>query len=341
MKNTTLILLIGCAIPLKGLSNNSDSASFYFQKGIAEKEAKRFLPASSAFDKAVTFDPNMVSAYLENAQVSMEMRRIHQAMELFKKVHQLDPQNTMAISALMELNYNYRNYREAIRFAELCKGCEKSDKIIGMSLYQLEEYPAAEKKLQEASRKYEQDAEIFYTLGKNYLDMEEYAKAIPYYEKAVIIDPTKGRWMYELGLICYNQSKYQEAVAAFDKAAVAGYTQSNDFKENLGFAAIYAGYDERGEALLLELQSKKPGNTEITRSLAEIYYQQRKYDKSLKMCQLLMEKNPDDSKALYQAGLNFIKKGEKDRGQQMCDKAIEEDPSLASLRKKKEMLGGL
>ena len=54
-----------------------------------------------------------------------------------------------------------------------------------------------------------------------------------------------------------------------------------------------------------------------------------------------MEKNPDDSKALYQAGLNFIKKGEKDRGQQMCDKAIEKDPSLASLRKKKEMLGGL
>jgi hypothetical protein len=42
---------------------------------------------------------------------------------------------------------------------------------------------------------------------------------------------------------------------------------------------------------------------------------------------------------LYQAGLNFIKKGDKYRGQQLCDKAIEMDPSLANLRQKKEMFG--
>jgi hypothetical protein len=38
-------------------------------------------------------------------------------------------------------------------------------------------------------------------------------------------------------------------------------------------------------------------------------------------------------------GMSFQKKGEKDRGQQMCDKAIEIDPSLASLRRKKEIPG--
>lgn len=43
-----------------------------------------------------------------------------------------------------------------------------------------------------------------------------------------------------------------------------------------------------------------------------------------------MDKN--DGKALYQAGQCFIKKGEKDRGQAMCDKAIELDPSLNNLK---------
>ena len=35
----------------------------------------------------------------------------------------------------------------------------------------------------------------------------------------------------------------------------------------------------------------------------------------------------------------FQKKGEKDRGQKMCDKAISMDPSLENLRRKKEIVG--
>ena len=75
--------------------------------------------------------------------------------------------------------------------------------------------------------------------------------------------------------------------------------------------------------------------------MAEIFYKQKQYDKSLEYCQRLMEKDPKDAKALYQAGLVFQKRGKKDRGQQMCDAAIEMDPALASLRHKKEMPGGM
>jgi tetratricopeptide (TPR) repeat protein len=83
----------------------------------------------------------------------------------------------------------------------------------------------------------------------------------------------------------------------------------------------------------------KPNNKTLIRDMAEIFYGQKQYDKSLLYCQMLMELDPNDGKALYQAGLNFQKKGQKDRGQQMCDKAIEMDPSLNSLRTKKEMVG--
>jgi hypothetical protein len=37
----------------------------------------------------------------------------------------------------------------------------------------------------------------------------------------------------------------------------------------------------------------------------------------------------------------YHKKGEKSKGQHLCDKAIEMDPSLASLKQKKSMPGGL
>ncbi|MBS1761969.1 MAG: hypothetical protein JSR00_03780, partial [Bacteroidetes bacterium] len=50
-----------------------------------------------------------------------------------------------------------------------------------------------------------------------------------------------------------------------------------------------------------------------------------------------LEADSSNARALYQAGLNFQKKGQKDKGQNMCDKAIEMDPSLERLRTKKEL----
>ncbi len=335
MKNLPLILLL--CVSAFASAQATDSAAHYLRLGKQEMDAKRYLIASRNFEKSLTFSPENIEAIMHNGYAYLEMRKLHPAMESFKKVNSLQPSNAEAIEQLTNLYFNFRQYDKAIEMARKCRQCGNANRIIGLSQYQLENFPEAEKELKKALDANGDDAEVAYTLGRNYLDMEEYNKAIPYYEKAVLIDPTKSLWMYELGLIYYNQAQYKPAVIMFDKAAAAGYVQSNDFKENFGFAALYAGDTERGETLLLEVIRKKPGNTEILMGLAEILYQQKKFDKSLEYCQQMLEKNPNNGKALYQAGLNFQKKGEKDRGQQMCDKAIEMDPSLASLRKKKEM----
>ena len=76
------------------------------------------------------------------------------------------------------------------------------------------------------------------------------------------------------------------------------------------------------------------------RDLAQILYEQKQYNRSLDYCQRLLEMDAKDGKALYQAGLDFQKMGQKDKGQGMCDKAIEMDPSLAGKRTKKMDMGG-
>lgn len=300
--------------------------------------AKRYLVASRNFEKALSFEPNNTEALLNGSYTYLEMRKLNMALEGFKKVYVLQPNNAEAIEQLTNLYYNFRQYEKAIEMAKKCNTCENASRIIGMSHYRLENFPEAEAQLKAALAENGDDAEVAYTLGRNFLDMSEYKKAIPYYEKAILIDPSKSLWMYELGLIYYNEYDYKSAVTMFDKAASAGYVQSNDFKENFGYAAMYAGQIDRGEELLNQVLSKKPGNTEILRGLAELMYKNKQYDRSLNYCRQLMEKNPKDGEALYQAGLNFIKKGEKDKGQQMCDKAIEMNPALANLRRKKEMM---
>ena len=329
----TFVLAIPFAIA--ALAQNSDSASFYFNKGLEEKNAKRYLVASNYFTKAITLNPRYVDAYIENGFANKEMRKTDASKQDFIKVLELNPQNEVAIKELMNLYFNYRQYQNAIDMAQKCKTCDGKDRVIAMSYFHLEDYGKAEKLLLALVNKNPKDADATYTLASNYLEMGLEPKAITWYEKAVLLDEKRSKWQFELGLLYYNINNYKKAVIAFNKAAEHGFIRGNDFNENLGFAYIYSGENENGEKLLLEIIARKPGDKELLRDVATAFFDTKSYDKSLEYCQKLLEMDIKDGKALYQAGLCFQKLGQIERGMQMCDKAIELDPTLAGLKSKK------
>ena len=317
----------------------NDSAKVYYEKGMVEKDAKHFLVAAKYFDKAIGLYPNYTAAYLQNGYANLSMRKTDAAKGNFSKLYDLDPSNKEAIKELMDLYFNYNQFQKAIEFANKCVGCANAERIIAMSSFKTENYPAAVKGLLNIIAADTKDAEATYTLGRSYLEMELYAKAIPYYTKAIELDGTKNVWMHELGLIYYNQNDFKNARTLFIKAAENGFPLSNDFNENLGYAYIYSGEFDKGVKLLLDILERKPGNKDILRDISEAYFKQKMYDKSLEYCQKLIESDPKDAKALYQAGLCFQKKGQKEKGQSMCDAAIKMDSSLSNLRSKQD--GGM
>ncbi len=338
----SLILLSTSSVFSHSLKTNIDSAKFYFNKGVEEKVAKRFLVASKNFDKAIGFDKNYVEAYIENGNVNLEMRRLDPAKLYFTKAYELQPNNNNVIKELTQLYYNSRQWDKAIEFANKCNSCENAERMLGMCNFEKEEYVQAETHLLKAIAKNTNDAEATYTLARNYLDMEAYKKAVPYYDKAVKMQPEKNAWAYELALLYYNNNDYRNAVLAFENAANHGYTINNDYNENYGYALLYSGQFAKGEEKLMAVYQKKTSNKDIIRDLAQILYSQKQYNRSLDYCQRLLEMDATDAKALYQAGLSFQKLGQITKGQNMCDKAIQMDPSLASKRvAKADESGGL
>ena len=174
-----------------------DSSLQYFKKGMEEKAAKRYLLASGYFDDAIRVYPAYTDAYVENGLVNLEMRRTDAAKNNFTKAYELDSGNETAIKQLTELYFSYRQYQQAIEFAEKCKTCENAGRIIALSYYQLEDYAKAEIRLLALLEKDPADAEITYTSGRNYLEMGLEQKAIPYYIKAVQLDESKSTWMLD------------------------------------------------------------------------------------------------------------------------------------------------
>ncbi|MEP6675819.1 MAG: tetratricopeptide repeat protein [Ferruginibacter sp.] len=332
MKN--LATTAAFAVILSLTANSQDSSLHYFNKGIEEKNAKHWMVAAKYFDKSISFNDKNVQAYVENGLVNQEMRRTDFAKLNFNKAYELDPGNKTAISELMKLNYNYRQWAKAIEMADKCSSCEEEGRIRAMSYYQLEDYPKAEKGLLKILASNPADAQLNYTLAKVYLEMEASPKAYPYFKKAIELDTTKVSWMVEFADENYEAQHYKDAVIYYSKALDHGYTASNEFNTDLGFSYIYSMEYQKGEDLIKKVIEKNPGKKDLYRDVADAFYNRKMYDKSLDYCQKLLELDPNDAKALYQAGLSFQKKGQKDKGQGMCDKAIQMDPSLANLRKK-------
>ncbi|HEY5408103.1 MAG TPA: tetratricopeptide repeat protein [Ginsengibacter sp.] len=340
MKNLILTILFyfpACFI----FSQNIDSAQFYFKKGIEEKNSRLFAVAGKDLDKAIALNPNYTEAYIESGNVNLEMRKIDPALGNFTKAYELEPNNTEVIKQLSTLYFNNRQFQKAIDLAQKCSSCPDADRIMGMSYYNLEDYGKAQTLLQKAIAKDDKDGEAAYTLGRTYLELENEKNAIQLYQKAIAIEPERNVWIYELGLIYYNQEDYKNALQYFNMAADKGYNKTSDYYENAGFAQLYTGDAENGMKTLNDLLSKKPNNKELINNIAYALYETKRYDGALGYYSKLIELNPNDAESLFMAGMVFQKKGEKEKGQKICDKAIAMDPSLAKNRQKKDVPAGL
>jgi tetratricopeptide (TPR) repeat protein len=315
--------------------SQADSAHFYFKKGKDEQTGKRYLMASKYFDKAVVFDPKYTDAYIENGKVNLEMRKLYFAQIYFEKANELQADNPVVIKELASIYFNNRQFQKAIDLAQKCKGCPDAEKILAMGSYQMEDYAKAITALEKYLVKNPNDAEATYTLGRSYLETENFKNAIRQYQKALVLDPTKNVWMYELAMQLSNSNDFVNAKKYFLMAADAGYTKTNDYYENLGFACISTGDIENGIKNLNMVLSRKPNNKELLNDIAQAMYSAKHYEEALSYYQKLLELNPKDASALYMAGISFQKMGQKDKGVALCDEAIKLDPSLAKNRQKK------
>lgn len=181
MKHLFIIAAICGTHP--AFSQATDSATIFFNKGNEEMKAGRFLPASKAFENAVKHNPSFTEAYLQNGFAALQMRKVNLALNSFEKVYALEPNNPQAIKELTEIYYNYRKLDKAIEFANKCTQCSNASFIKGMSYYRKEDYGEAVKHLQHALKLDPANAEALYTIGRSYLDMDEYSKAIPFTKK--------------------------------------------------------------------------------------------------------------------------------------------------------------
>jgi len=322
----------------------SDSASYYYTQGQQAKTAGRTLQAFHYFQKAMQLNANERNYVRAAAITAVDLRKYEFGKQLFQQLYESDKNDTLAISQLAQLNFSLRKWKEAIAFAEIMRLKNirgRYNYILGKSNYEDENYADSYKYLQAASKDEPNNAEIPYLIARSFVDMNNYKMAVQFFEQALAKDSTKANWYYETALTYFAVPDAKKAIVYFEKAINKGYKTSSDVLENLSNAYVEAGQPEKGIEVMKQLLAKKPADVELLWNVAEAHFKIGKYNEAIEYWDRILYYDKANASALYMIGLSYQKKGEKAKGEQLCDKAITMDPSLKSLKQKKQLPIGL
>ena len=338
MKNLVLTV-VTLGLFTTAFSQSADSANHYFRKGVEEKNARRYMVAYQHLQKAIQFKPDVAEIQKEAGFVALELRKYDQARVHFEQVYKLKNDDAAALEQLAKLNFSLRRFPQAIQYAELMKqkNIPGYNFILGKSHYEQENYGEAYKYLQGAAKEDPNNAEIPYLIARSFVDMSNYKIAVQFFDEAISKDSTKANWIYEAGLTYFAIPNAKKAIEYFERAIAKGYKTTNDVLENLSNAYIQTGQPQRGIDILKKLLEKRPADMEILWNIAQVHYRIGKYDDAIEYWDKMLYFDKENAKPLYMIGLCYLKKGDKAKGEQLCDKAIQLDPSLQNLKQKKEM----
>ncbi len=322
--------------------SQTDSASYFLQKGLQEKQNGRRMESYKNFSKAISYDGSNKEIVTEYATACLNLRKYNEARETYKKLVALGDESTANYKELMILSFHLKQNDDVILYANKLKQMDPSEKVyyyMAKVNYDQDNYGDAIKYLNLAAKEDPQNAEVPYMIAHSYADMMNYKQAIPYFQKAIELDTTKNYWIYEMGLIYYAMNDDKNSLKYILVAGDKGYKKDTDYMENLGIAYLNVGDLDNGISIMNDILQKRPSDINILNMVAEAYYYKGKYQEAMDNWDKILGFDKTNASALYMIGMCYQKKGDKDKGIQLCDKAIEMDPSLSSYRQKKMMAG--
>ncbi|MBY0478219.1 MAG: tetratricopeptide repeat protein [Chitinophagaceae bacterium] len=335
----TLLLLSGS---FNATSQNRDSSNSFLQKANVAKQERRIQLAMNLFEQAVKWDTTNIDALKAMGEYGIESRNYRQAVDAYTRWNRLDPNNESTFQQLATLYFNLGRHQDALSFTEKWEKLHKDKPmhyIAGMSNYYLENYPQAINRLLYAAETDTSNAVLFYTIGRSYLEMERYKQAIPYYQKAANADQKNARYVFEMAMVYYAIPDDKNAIAMFELAAQRGWVQNADYFESVAYCYMNIGNFAKSTEYLQKSLDKRPSSISIRYALAESQYKGGKYQDAIDNWDQILQVDNKNARSLYMIGLCYQKMGQKDKGMALCDKAIEMDPSLNSLKQKKMDMG--
>ncbi|MGB1050135.1 MAG: tetratricopeptide repeat protein [Rhodothermales bacterium] len=167
-----------------------------------------------------------------------------------------------------------------------------------------EDHAAVRRVSQQADFKAPSDAWSYYRIGESFAAINDYARAVRWYEQAVALGPDHLRFMDKLGVALTQAGRLQEASDVFDRLVLANPKFETGLN-NRGFMHLLIGDLEAAEQDFRSALALSPDLEQSEANLASILMNTGRVSEARPMVEKLIERFPANPE--YRQALDFIR----------------------------------
>lgn len=337
-----LFLTADAARATAGTVVNRDSASYYMDLGRSELSARRYSNAWRYMEKAGNFSPQDASIQKEIAEVCFKMNKPAPAIKALESAYAINPNDVATLQQLVELYFKANQWGQTLAAATKAKSkgvkVPGLDFMVGKAHYSLQDYGQALPALKASLKEDPNNAEANYFIARSLVIMSNYAQSVPYYEKSLSLDPEQPTRCYEYAMVLSTSNQADKSIEWFQKALDKGYKPRDDFYMNMAYTMADAKKTDEAIDMLDKVLARRPQDISLLFGIADVCYHSKQYKKAISYWDRVLEVDKGHARALYMIGMSYMKMGKNQEGTALCDRAIGMDPSLAALKRKRELM---
>ncbi len=235
-----------------GLAKYPDSATAWRFLGESYRAEKRYASALQAYKKAFKLQPQSLPLAVAKMQMSKELNANDELPAAYADVIRLDSNNMEAGSALAEIRFGEKRYRDAAVLYAKVTTVKNGDKAIwanyGYSLLEIKSIDGAKRAFQRAVDLGDRSPRVMTSLARIYKEEGNSEKAEAILSEMVKKDPRNHMAYYWLGQIATERNQLGVAEDYFKKAQLLA-PANGDYAEAL--ARIHYNKDEFAQAARL------------------------------------------------------------------------------------------
>jgi tetratricopeptide (TPR) repeat protein len=204
----------------KAIELNPNYKEAYFNRGLAKVNTQDLEGGLADFNKALQLDTQYTDAYFGRASVKMKQGKYKEALTDFDKAISLNPADgkSYMLRGMCRLGLNQND--------EACADLHRADELGYFQAPQMiAKYCAAEKQLPKTTMPADDipadslsSPLAWYNHGVSKLEAHDYAASIPYFDKALNLDPMYVDAYYARGGVEMQLKQYWECIHDMDKA---------------------------------------------------------------------------------------------------------------------------
>jgi tetratricopeptide (TPR) repeat protein len=171
------------------------------------------------------------------------------------------------------------------------------------------------------------DDEIYIRQGDFLYESKRYVDAIPYYDKALELEPKDANAWYKKGRALSRRGKYEDAINCYDKAIEISPHHVDTWKKRGEALYSLKEYDLANESYD-RATSINSDDTDLWTARSRCEYHLKNYEKAIEFATKAIELDPSVAYAWFTKGRSLIKLKRFDKALEALNQTIQLDPNM-------------